>query len=193
MPYSVVTAVWTGAAGLPGYSKLKFNGQLTSTEATEACNKTRAFFAALTTYLPVAIHVKVQQVLDIYDDEGQKTGLVTATSDPADVVGVAAGAYNQAAGAWINWRTNVFANGSRVTGRTFLVPTASVAFQSDGTLLGSFVIALQAAGDALRTGSPTLVIPYHRFLKDGTEVFGVPPVAAVSVTDKGGVLRSRRD
>lgn len=193
MPYTVATATWNGTTGLPGYTKIKFLGALTASEASTALAKLRTFFAALGTYIPALVSISFSQTLDQYADNGDKTGIVTASSGQANVQGTAAGAYNAAAGAWVTWASTQFVNGRRVSGRTFLVPLGSAAFQSDGTLLTTFVAALQSASDALLTGFPNVVIYYHRQRTGEPLQEGISTVAAAVIKDKGGVLRSRRD
>jgi hypothetical protein len=193
MPYTQVTATWTGVAGLPGYTKIKFLGALTTSECQTACQKVQAFFASQTVYIPALVKVDVSPLCEHFDDDGTKTDVITASGTTTQVVGTAAGAFNVAAGAWINWLCNQFVAGRRVYGRSFMVPLGSSAFQSDGTLLTTYQTALQAAGNTLITGFPNVVVRYDRTNKAGARFQGISTVAAVLVKDKGGVLRSRRD
>ena len=193
VPYTQVTATWSGVAGLPGYTKIKFLGNLTTSECQTACQKLRDFFAANSVYIPALVRVDVSALCEHFDDDGTKTDVITASGTTSQVAGTAAGAFNEAAGAWINWVCNQFVAGRRVVGRTFMVPLGSAAFQSDGTLLTAYQTALQAAGNTLITGFPNVVIRYDRTDKTGNRFQGISTVAGVLVKDKGGVLRSRRD
>jgi len=193
MPYTNVTAVWTGASGLPGYTKIHFLGALTSSEVTTAEDKVRAFFASMSVYLPAIVRVDVQQLAEIFDDNGDKTGTVSGSTVPVQVAGAASGAYSQATGAWVNWVTGQYVYGRPVRGRTFLVPLGSSAFQSDGTLITGFISALQTAANTLLTGFPALVVQYNHHRAGQPTSSGIATVTAATIKDKAGVLRSRRD
>jgi hypothetical protein len=193
MPYTQCTAVWSGTAGLPGYTKIKFLGALTTSECQTATQKLQTFFAAQTAYIPALVRVDVSTLCEHFDDDGTKTDVIQASGTTTQVVGTAAGAFNQAAGAWINFLCNQYVAGRRVYGRTFMVPLGSSAFQSDGTLLTTYQTALQNAGTTLITGFPNVIVRYDRTNKAGQRFQGISTVAAVLVKDKGGVLRSRRD
>lgn len=194
MPYSETTAVWSGFVGAPGYTKFRWLGTATTTTADAMLAKSRAFFASLSTYLPPGVTIAHNQAVDQYDDNHDKTGTVTAPTAVTAVTGSGTGVFNARAGAWINWQTDSWAAGRRVVGRTFIVPTSPTqTWQSDGTLVASFQSALVAAGQALFTGTPTLVLPWGPRVHLGASLLGIATVTACTVKDKGGVLRSRGD
>lgn len=186
MSYTQITAVWTGAAGLPGYTRLRFNGPATSAEAEAMAARVRTFFAAWTTYIPSGIRISFGGPAQIFSDAAVLEGEVTYTS-PADVNGTAAGAYAAASGATVQWLTNAYQNGRKVRGRTFMVPLAA-AYDTAGTLATAVVTNGTAAANALANDVPglTLVTRSGAIVQRASIVGGV-------VADRAAVLRSRRD
>lgn len=110
-------------------------------------------------------------------------------------MGGAAGGIAAGVGACIGWSTGGIVNGTkgprRLRGRTFIVPLATMAYDTDGTLttvamtkLENFAAALQAAGPLAIWHRPTVLAP------SGGNSYGV---GAHRIRDKVAVLRSRRD
>lgn len=192
MPATVSTSQWTTTGGIMGYTKFRWLGALTTSEASTALAKQKAFFDAVGAYIPTTITLHHQATMDLVDDQNMKTGIVTASTIQNATVGAAANTYNAAAGAWITWKTGTYVLGRPVTSRTFLVPLASVAFQNDGTIASTAIGAILAAANALIVGFPDKMIWYHHHTKDGEEAKGQTKVTAAVVPDVGGVLRSRR-
>ena len=192
MPYTVVTSRWTIAGVQRGWTRIKYLGNLTTSECSTAVAKNKNFFEGLVTYLPANVSVAHQSLCEHYDDDGTKTDVVTAGTGQPNTVGTGSGAYAAAEGAWVNWVSSQFVAGRRVVGRTFLVPLYTSAFQNDGTLAAAFITALQGLSNSIITGFPNLVIPYDRTNKQGQRFQGVATVAAYDIKDKAGVLRSRR-
>lgn len=190
--YTVVTSRWTIAGVQRGYTRIKYLGELTTSECSTAVGKNKSFFEGLVSYLPANVSVAHDSLCEHYDDFGEKQDVVTAGTGQANSVGTGAGAYPNGAGAWINWVASQFVAGRRVVGRTFLVPLYTSAYQNDGTLAAAFVTALQGLGTTLITGFPNVVIRYDRTDKKGTRFQGTSTVQAVNVKDKAGILRSRR-
>jgi hypothetical protein len=171
---------------------MKWLGALTASECSTALAKQRAFFGDTGTYLPANVSINHLGICEHYDDFGEKTDEVTATTVPPPNAGSGSGAYNVAAGCWINWKTGRFIAGRAVVGRTYLVPLYQAAFQNDGSLASAFITSLTTAGQNLITGFPSMVIYYDRTDKKGTRFQGTTNVTGVDVKDRAGVLRSRR-
>lgn len=111
--------------------------------------------------------------------------------------------YAGPAGATITWLTNTVADGSRVRGRTFLVPGAAGAFDSDGTLKPAVRAGIEAAAaNFVAAAAPTLVVWHRpRLARPATATLpalaahggSLAPVTGSSVPDRVQILRSRRD
>lgn len=192
MATTVSTSVWNGAGGILGYTKFRWFGELTASEASTALAKHRAFFAGLGIYIPTGVSVSFNSLMEHYDGQNEKTGTVTAGTPAASVTGTATGAYNAAGGAWVTWRTGKYSLGRPVTGRTFIVPIGATGMQSDGTPVTGLVNDLNSAAAAIVVGFPDLMIFYHHTKKDGREEMGETKVTSGQCRDIPGVLRSRR-
>lgn len=186
MSYTQITAVWTGAAGLPGYTRLRFNGPATSAEAEAMAARVRTFFDAWAGWIPSGVRISFGGPAQIFSDAAVLEGEVTYTS-PADILGMNSAAYAGASGATVQWLTNAFQNGRKVRGRTFMVPLAG-AFDAAGTLSTAVVSAGSAAANALANNVPGLTL----ITRSGNIVQRASIVGGV-VADRAAVLRSRRD
>lgn len=196
-----VTARWSGAVGLPGYSVFHFRdftetGEPTQAQAGVAVDKVRAFFVGIQSLLPNVVSVQVQSDVPVIEDtNGMMTSVFSAPSVAA--VGGSAGMsteYAAPVGAVVTWRTGQVRNGRIIRGRTFLVPLARTAFAADGTLAESAISAINTAATTLRdpAGSGDLGVysrPSVKGATDGRWAFA----SGHSVPDMGAVLRSRRD
>ena len=188
MSHTRVTALWTGVAGLPGYTRLSFNGALDEAAATACANRVRAFFDNIKGLLPPGVVISFSEVAQVFNAGGQLTGEVAVVPPPA-VAATGTGAFAAPVGAVVQWITGVFINGRRVRGRTFLVPLASSAFAVDGTPGSTTLATIGGAANTLQNGVPALVIAGGIGEGGGYEV----PVTGASVPDRAAVLRSRRD
>jgi hypothetical protein len=196
-----VTARWSGAIGLPGYSVFHFrdfsaNNEPTQEMADNAVVKVGAFFQAFQNYLPNVVNVAVQGDVPIIEDSTGQMVDVLSTTPPASTQG-AAGAtdsYAAAVGAVVTWRTGAVRNGRIVRGRTFMVPMSRSAFEPNGTLSSIFLTVANNAATALRDGSGVgdlgvYARPTAPGAADGQWQF----VTGHTIPDMGAVLRSRRD
>lgn len=196
-----VEAIWQNFIGAPGYSKFTFEAPATTADATSVTGKVRAFFVAIAGLLPNALTVQVQQAVPLYDEQtGLLIGEISASAAPAVVTGtgtVTTG-YAGGAGAFIGWKTSSIWQGRRVQGRTFLVPLTQVQDQN-GTLTSAAITTLTTAGNGLIAPStPAFGVWAKKYAPGGTgkpvQVDGSFFLStAVSVPDKTGILKSRRD
>lgn len=196
-----VKARWSGFVGGPGYSVFHFKefeagGTQTLADAQGAVDKTRAFFNALSLYLPNVVTIQVMSDVDVIEETTNTMTNVLTPTAPASVTGTAGATvkYSAATGAVVTWRTSVVKRGRRIRGRTFLVPFASNAFDVDGTLVSTTITALNTAATNLRdgAGSGDLGV-YARPSAVGATDGEWAAVTGHSIPDMGAVLRSRRD
>lgn len=187
MAYTRITALWNGAAGLPGYSRFKFVGDLDSGGAAAAAARLRTFFDSIKALLPAAVNITFAEAAQIFDLQQQLTGEVAFTP-PTGIQGTAAGTFASPVGMVVNWTTGSIVGGRKVRGRTYLVPAAASAFSSAGQPVGTSVTTVTTAANALAAGTPALTIAS----KTPTS-FGLSSVVGASVPVRAAVLRSRRD
>lgn len=186
--------IWTGFTGAPGYSV--FHGSVfqadAQQEATDFSEAVAAFGSLIAPYLPNAVSVqRVAEVEILEDSTGTLEDVLTV---PGRAAAQGSGGTNYAApiGAVIGWNTGRIRNGRRMRGRTFVVPLANSAYETDGSLLPAVVTGLTTAANTLLQAAGTELLVYGRptpLAADG--VSGV--VTGVRVPDMAAVLRSRRD
>jgi len=196
-----VEAIWQNFIGAPGYSRFTFESPVTAADATTITGKVRAFFNGLVSLIPAGATVQVQQAVPIYDEQ---TGLlvdeISATSSPAVVTGtgVTTNGYAGGAGAFVGWKTSSIWQGRRVQGRTFLVPLTAVA-DPNGTLTTAAINTISTAGNGLvGPSTPAFGVWAKKYDKTNpdkpVQIDGSFFLAtSISVADKTGILRSRRD
>jgi hypothetical protein len=186
MPFTRVTAIWTGAPGLPGYSRFHFTGMLNTEVALAAAQNVRAFFFNNQVLFPAAVTITVQATAEHFDDTGTLVGIVSyAAVNP--VVGEGTQGYSAASGACVTWLTSSFVGGRGVRGRTFLVPLHAGNYQTDGTM--NALAILQGAADDLAAAAPVMDI----ISRPATGNVVISDVTGALVADKAAILRSRRD
>lgn len=202
-PILRVKALWSGFNGAPGYSVFHFrdfttgeDGFPVEADALSAAQRVTTFFDTFKGYLPRVVTVRVEPELELIEESnGQMIDIVSITS-PAAVTGgaLAATTYSAASGAVVNWRTQGVRNGRRVRGRTFVVPLASDAYESNGTLGTNALTQLRTAADALvnGAGSPDLGV-WARPTAPGASDGNWFVANSAFVPDMAAVLRSRRD
>ena len=190
-----VRGIWSGMMGAPGYTN--WYG-LSDGDAAAAANglgpRMRAFFDAVKAYIPDDASIKVERTYQVINGlNGNITAEGSLTADPAVVAGTATQAYAAPVGACVNWLTGLFnSKGHRIVGRTYLVPLASPAFETNGTLLDTALTAIGAAATAALGGVGGLGV-WSRPSAPGANDGVFSSASAAVVHDKACVLRSRRD
>jgi len=193
MPYTQITARYTGFQGAPGYIRMKFTGALTTAEANSAAANWKTFLSSLALLGPSGSSITFDTAAQTYTDLGVQTGEVSITSVPTPINPLSTKAYAGGSGAVINWLTNGFHLGRKVRGRTFLVPLTSDAFEQNGTLLASTVTNIAAAGVTFAGTTPQPVIVSIKTSGGGVTSGFVSPIVGATVPDRSAILRSRRD
>lgn len=197
MTYSVVTALWTGFTGAPGYTRMKWNGDLTTDDLALAAGKQHAFFASINPYLPADVTISWDGQSQTYDDQGVLTDAQEYTP-PGNVTGASPSNVAGPAGVVVRWLTGSYQLGRRIVGRTFVVPLATNAYEPNGSMEEVALSVIQGAADNLVAGDPLLAIFSHPMdTKTDPPTPKAPPITAIAtsaqVKDKVAVLRSRRD
>ncbi len=177
--------IWTGVNGLPGVST--FYGDPTSTAVVTAV---RDFFDDIKGVFPGVVTWQFPNEGDIIDDaNGGLLGSWNTSSMPP-LFGTLGSSYH-AAGVGVRavWNTGVVVGKRRLRGSTFLTNVGAGFFDSDGTLNGTAMNALQTAADDL--AATGLLRVWHRNSPGGSD--GVAhAVTSASIPDRITSLRSRR-
>jgi hypothetical protein len=182
-----IRASWTGFAGQPGVSTFYSLGSVS------AVPNLRAGFLALAQYLPNTVSIQVENVGDIIDDA---TGTLTGAWSVVPVLpvgGVVGGAYAAPSGFMIDWNTTTILDGHRLKGRTFFVPCAGSALDSDGSLASTPLTNIRAYAATMFAALSGDLVVWHRPRVTPARAGGHGIVTSVFVPDKVVVLRSRRD
>ena len=198
-----ITAQWSGFTGAPGYSNFHFTtdggfwdggllGDAAQTAADGAATRVAGAFNAARDQLPSGVRVDIQTEAEILNsDTGEIVGFAEVPAGYAIGNG-GTGGWSAASGAVVNWRTNDYRFGRRIRGRTFLVPLAGSAYQSDGTLSTSGRAAVQSFGAEMVGGTGGAEFGVWSRPRNGNGgVFAT--VVGYNVPDMAAVLRSRRD
>jgi hypothetical protein len=164
-------------------------------QAQTAANKVRAFWAACAGYLPLGVTITVEpNVAEVNIADGQLTAEYNVGTPPAPVTMTGSALRAAPSGVAVNWRTSAFVNGRRVRGRSFLVPLATGAYDSDGTLTPICLSAIRGAADTLRTPDAGLAYVMYVWHRPSTQGPGsAHEVVSSSVNDRVAILTSRRD
>lgn len=201
-----VRTTWSYTPGGPGYSNLYFGTtDPLAAGAQTAVNDVQAFFTAIKGLIPSIVTLQVDPaVIMVEDVTSEQVGDVLVGSTPAPIVCTATGSMAAPAGATAQWSTASYLYGRRVKGRTYLVPLASSAFESNGTIISGALTTLNNAAAALVAGGSNLVVfTRKREYKAADPAKGQKEVTARAgasslvvsgaVRDIVAVLRSRRD
>lgn len=187
----------TGFPGGPGVATHYFLDQQT------ALASLRQFWDEMCGILPLNVVVQCENAGDIVDSvNGNLTGS-WAKPPVASSQGRAVGVYSAPTGAVISWLTSTVADNRRLRGRTFIVPCASSAFQTNGALTPAIIAAFQTAAQALIFEQSLSLVVWHRPIAARAATATSPAVAfragshglvtGSRVSTKAAVLRSRRD
>lgn len=177
---------WTGFVGGPGVTTLYWSDG-TGPNLT-AWN---AFLTAIVGRFPTVVTWQSQNSGDRLDEAtGAIVGSWSGTAQSA-VVGTGAGSYSAPVGSVVNWRTAGIVGGKRVRGRSFLVPMAGAAYDSDGTIAAAALTTLRTALATFVTAAAADLRVWHRPVDGAGGSQHV--VTAADIPDKAAVLRSRRD
>lgn len=191
---------WSGFSGAPGYSVFHMRDfgdvEPTAADAQSAAAKVNQFALEVSSYLPSVVTLQVQSDVEVLEESNGMLNTVHSVTGMTPKLGTAPAAttFAAAVGGVITWRTPGIRNGRRIRGRTFLVPFASTAFQSDGTLAATTVSGLGICATNLieAAGNGDLGVWARPTAPGATD--GVwHAVTGFSVPDMGAVLRSRRD
>lgn len=201
-----VRTTWSYTPGGPGYSNMYFGTtDPLAAGAQTAVNDVQAFFTAIKGLIPSIVTLQVDPaVIMVEDVTSEQVGDVLVASPPAPIVCTATGSMAAPVGATAQWTTASYLYGRRVKGRTYLVPLAASAFESNGTLISGALSTLNTAAAALVAGGSNLVVyTRKRDAKPANPTTGAPAVTARAggsslvvsgaVRDIAAVLRSRRD
>lgn len=179
-----VRVLWQNWPGAPGYSNHYVGSNVLAQTAI------RTFYDAIKALVPTGLTIQVPNSGDqINEATGQITGVWTGAAQSV-VTGTAVANYAGGAGAIVNWRTSGLIDGRRPMGRTFLVPLAVTAFDSQGSLSASTISIVQGAATQMITDLAGELKIWHRpnAVGAGSNV----TVISAQVPDLAAVLRTRR-
>lgn len=191
------TAIWSGFAGAPGYTKMSWADLTDSTSRNAALAKVAALFDAVKAYLPTGTTVQVQSAIDEFDmATGALIGASTGTLPPLTTSTAAAASYAGGSGICLTWNTGLIYNRRRVRGRTFFVPTANIAMEQNGTLSPAAITAFGAAAAtflALTAPRPNIWSRQWSNSTPPVQIGGsLAPIDTYTLRDMASQLRSRR-
>jgi hypothetical protein len=180
----------SGGAGVSVFHGRGTTGTPPETAAQDLANRVRAFLFEMVNSLPDEVTLSFpDEVLDRNTSTGVLEGLHSVTA-PAGFGGNVSGNFAAPAGARVHWNTEAIVSGRRLRGRTFIVPIAAAAYDTNGTLTSTFRTALLGAANTFIDSGVNAWVeasvwsPTHGVQAD---------ITSVSVPDEAAILRSRRD
>lgn len=175
----------TGGTGLPGvnvfYGDPAVPGLKTDLEA---------FYDDVADFFPNGITASIPSNGDLIEDSTGALAGTWSSGSPVQHTGFLVQKYAAGVGVRIQWNTNGIRNGRRVRGGTFICPLTESSLQTDGTLDGSVLAALQTAADNLAAAGHLLV--WSRPTPGGGTNGDSNLVTSATVPDRITALRSRR-
>lgn len=190
---------WSGFVGAPGYTNLYFepvpeSDVITQPVVDNAVSKVQTFLGTWRQWLPTVVTTGVDSTIEEIDEQNGALQGFWSSTVAAPAGGSGSTSFASPAGACISWGTQGVRNGRRVRGRTFMVPLASSAYDTDGTIHGTHLPVMRTAANTLHgdAGGSRLVIwarPNGGIIPDG----GAYDVITANITDKVAMLTSRRD
>lgn len=202
---NVVKTHWLGTTGGPGLTQLAYEnnagGYGTPGDAQAAVNAVRAFWLAVSSYIPNEVTLTVDPVVDCFAVDSLNNDLVTSSSAataPAVVAGTGTGAYAMAAGLKANLNTGVIRYGRRVRGSIFIVPADTSAYTNIGTVAATAKSTIDTAGATMMTSfsnAGLILGVWSRWdkVKHPDRPSSFSQVQTIKTNDKTAVLRGRRD
>lgn len=181
-------ALWNTPGGGTGYSVIHALNCTTAEEAQTFSTATSQFFTDLEDLFPDEVQVGYDSEVIVMTSAGLLIDVFPVT--PASpMTGTQVSVYNRAAGVRIDWGTDEIVAGRRLTGRTYLVPAAAGAYDSNGLVNSSTITAVTSAANTYRLALGDLggLCVWSRTHEQ------TAPVTNVSVPAKGAILRGRRD
>lgn len=180
-----VRTIFTGVAGLPGYSNLYFQGD-TLSEATGAANAVQAFYLAIRGFQSNLFRAQVQSEVAVVDPTtGNTTDVLSVPAQPLISGAANAALLPPGAQAVVRFSTPLFRAGRRVQGRTNVPGWTTSANDPAGAPSAQLLGDLRTAAAALIADTNSVLVVYS----PTGGVFGA--VSGSSVLSRWGTLRSR--
>jgi hypothetical protein len=188
----------TGFRGGPGVATHYF------LDTATAVASLKTFWSLMAAGMPDDVKIVVSEAGDIIDDvSGDLVGAWDNATAEVTISGLGLVAAAAPAGAVINWLTSTILDGSRVRGKTFIVPLSVTAYETDGSITDGTISGLTTAANALIAEQSASFVVWHRpkFGPKST-LSGLRPkirdgghglVVNSRIPDLVAVLRSRRD
>lgn len=194
---SRVRLALTGFAGSPGV--ITWYGL----DGPALASTMQNWFNDFRPYLPTAVTGQVEVGGDIIEATDGSLQSSWVGGGTAVLTGNSAYVYSAASGVAVNWLTAIVADGSRIRGRSFVVPLASNAYDLTGSIEATALTAIRASSATAVVGGANNFVVWHRPYPGRAASPTLPArpahvgsfafVTASSVADKVAVLRSRRD
>lgn len=180
----VTTFYWT--SGIPA-------GPIDATLVSEFHDEMISSLSALTLFWAGDVTMQFEPDVDIIDPAtGNITDIVTQDTTPSIAIGSGAGTgISRGEQIVANLITDNFDGGKRLRGRHFLGPISTGVLDVSGRLTGARQAQIEDEYVAITTGVGPRLAVWHRPTIDGPGYYG--DVVKVQVSDRPGLLRSRRD
>lgn len=195
-----VKVLWSGWIGGPGVSVLHFSPGLANTTITEPqWSATRGDledgWGDAKAWMAPGTSLTIPKEADLIDSASGQIVEQLLSIDPVKIVTAApeANTFDPSSMAVVRLKTDQYLNGRRLQGRMFFGPICSGALSQNGNLKTDATNAISTMFDAVTSDPGPRLAIYHRPLPGTTAGGAYGDVNSVSVWERPGVLRSRRD
>lgn len=177
---------WSGFTGAPGYT-IQYG-----LPGGNGVANLRGLFEGIKQYLPSIVRITYPSSGDVINQtNGQVTGQWTATGQP-QTVATGTGGFAAGTGLHINWITQTFVGGRRLTGRTFIVPVTVGCYSADGTLDNTVLSTIQTSVNTFIAASAGNFVIWHRPTSKGANDGLSATVTQGIVPDRVSRLKNRQ-
>jgi len=181
---------WTGSAVVGGgLSTFYFDSGSTATAITPAMN---TFFGVLKAYVPGTNTFNIPNGGDIIHAETGALSGIWSSGGAYTISCTGSGPYPSGVGGRIKWGTAAIINGRRVRGATAVSPMVIAEYDSDGTLNGSMLTAINNACAALLATTGVELVIWHRPHPKGAGNGASALATSGTMQDAVSWLRTRR-
>lgn len=195
MSINRIRCAWTGFVGGPGVSTFY------SLDPATDLPLLHGFFDGIKTLLPDTVTITIEPTGDVLDETtGNLTG-AWSEDGPAQVDGTVSGGYGAPMGLVVIWETGAIMDGTRLRGKTYIVPVSYSVYDVDGSIQIDALALARGVAQSLAAASGLVVWHRPRAARaaDGSRpavtarAGGYASISDATVHDKVAILTSRRD
>lgn len=195
-----LNVVYSGWAGGPGINRLVFSPGVPAIQWNEEgvgdlLDDVLTCYNVLAPIFGNGVIIRPDDYVTLFDSEsGQATGVVTSATG-TDTIGPNSNQQGEATATMIlaRFKTDVWQNGRRIQGRSFLGPISGHQIDGGGKVQATALALIEEAYTGLTSGIGARLAVYSRGKGNPATMGTYGDVVSATGWSKAAVLRSRRD